>query len=84
MNYQLSLLLCSLCPFHPIPRPGADPGFLRGGGGGGQKFEIMRAKNWNVMVTSSDVMRGGWVQGGASFPPPSSSKRDSFDVSLNY
>ena len=40
-------------------------------GGGGPKFEIMRAKYWYVMVTNSDVMRGGGsVQGGASFPLP--------------
>ena len=40
-------------------------------GGGGPKFEIMRAKNWNVMVTSSDVMRGGGGVGAGrgEFPP---------------
>ena len=27
--------------------------------GGRPKFEIMRAKYWYVMVTNSDVMRGG-------------------------
>ena len=45
----------------PRPHAGADPGFLRGGG---PKFEIMRTKYWYVMVTNSDVMRGGGVGGG--------------------
>ena len=55
-------------------------------GGGGPKFEIMRAKYWYVMVTNSDVMRGGGgsVQGGVSPPPLSSAKCGSFDVLLNH
>ena len=37
------------------------------------------------MVTNSDVMGGGGVGAGSGeFPPPSSVKRGSFDVSLNY
>ena len=53
--------------------------------GGGPKFEILRAKYWYVMVTNSNVMRGGGVGAGrGEFPPPSSAKRGSFDVSLNY
>ena len=59
----------------PGLKAGADPGFLRGGGA---KFEIMRAKYWYVMVTNSDVMRGGGGVGAGrgEFPPPSSANAE--------